>query len=202
MALSFFKHGSNAVLLGLAAIVAALFASGRLTFAPFSLVEVAIGALVFFVSEYTTHRFLFHAKPSRVPFVLRLQHRLHYDHHVRPEELELLFLPVWFVLPAAALTLAIYLAIVRDPSAAAALLLGSILGLFYYEWVHFVAHVPFVPRTPIGRYVKKYHLWHHFKNETLWFGVTNPSMDFVGRTYHRVEDVERSPNVRILFPDA
>ena len=57
-------------------------------------------------------------------------------------------------------------------------------------------------RTRFGRWVKKYHLWHHFKNEQLWFGVTNPSMDVLGRTYRRVEDVERSPNVRILFPDS
>jgi sterol desaturase/sphingolipid hydroxylase (fatty acid hydroxylase superfamily) len=67
--------------------------------------------------------------------------------------------------------------------------------------VHYVAHIPFVPRTRFGRYVKKYHLWHHYKNETLWFGVTNPSMDFVGRTYRAVAEVERSASTRVLFPD-
>ena len=46
----------------------------------------------------------------------------------------------------------------------------------YYEWVHYVAHVPFRPLTPVGRYMKKYHLWHHFKNERRWFGVTNPAL--------------------------
>ena len=197
---AFWRHGSNTVLLVAAAALVALFASHALSFAPTSLISVGIGALVFFVSEYTTHRFLLHAPPQKNAFILRLQHRLHYDHHVNPTELTLLFLPLWFAIPVAALTLSIYYAVTRDWSTSAALLLGSVLGLLWYEWVHYVAHIPYVPKTPFGRWMKKYHLWHHFKNERMWFGVTNPSMDLVGRTYARVDEVERSGNTRVLFP--
>ena len=200
MAGTFFRHGSNTVLVALALVLCALFAAHVLPFAPLSLAAVAIGALVFFGSEYTTHRFMFHAPPQRNAFVLKLQHRLHYDHHVTPEELGLLFLPVWFVIPVASLTFGIFFAITRDFGTSAALLLGAVLGLFYYEWVHYVAHIPFVPKTRFGRWIKKYHLWHHFKNERMWFGVTNPSMDFVGRSYARVDEVERSGSTRVLFP--
>lgn len=197
---SFWRHGSNTVLLAGALALIALFATGALAFAPKSLLLVAIGAAVFFVSEYTTHRFMLHAPPQKNPFVLKLQHRLHYDHHITPNELRLLFLPVWFVIPVASLTLAIYLAVTRDWSASAALLLGSVLGLLWYEWVHYVAHIPFVPKTPFGRWIKKYHLWHHFKNERMWFGVTNPSMDLFGRTYARVDEIDRSATTRVLYP--
>ncbi|MEA2720872.1 MAG: hypothetical protein QOJ39_2736 [Candidatus Eremiobacteraeota bacterium] len=197
---SFWRHGSNTVLLVIAIALIVLFAMHALAFAPASLIAVAIGALVFFVSEYTTHRFMLHAAPQKNAFLLKLQHRLHYDHHVNPAELGLLFLPVWFVIPVAALTLAIYLAVTRDWSTSTALLLGSVLGLLWYEWVHYVAHIPFVPKTPFGRWIKKYHLWHHFKNERMWFGVTNPSMDFIGRSYARVDDVDRSGTTRVLFP--
>ncbi len=196
----FWRHGSN-VLLALAAVaLIASFATRALAFVPLSLLAVALGAAVFFASEYTTHRFLLHAPPSRRPFVRRLQHRLHYDHHLDPAKLELLFLPPWFVIPVAALTLAIYFALTRSWSTGAALLLGSVLGLLWYEWVHYVAHIPLVPATPFGRWIKKYHLWHHFKNERLWFGVTNPSMDLAWRTYARVDDVDRSGTTRVLFP--
>ncbi len=150
--------------------------------APAPLALVA-GALVFFVSEYTTHRFMLHAEPVRQPFVLGLQHRLHYDHHLRPSDLELLFLPLWFVLPVVVVFLALAFAITRNAGAAGSALLGAVLALLYYEWVHYVAHIPFVPRTRFGRWIKKYHLWHHFKNERLWFGVTNPALDLVVRTY-------------------
>jgi hypothetical protein len=197
---SFWRHGSNTVLLLAAVVLVALFAIRELAFAPILFGAVAIGALVFFVSEYTTHRFMLHAPPSKNAFVLKLQHRLHYDHHVEPARLDLLFLPLWFAIPVAALTLAIYFAITRNLSTSAALLLGSVLGLLWYEWVHYVAHIPYVPKTPFGRWIKKYHLWHHYKNERMWFGVTNPSMDFVGRTYARVDDVERSGSTRVLFP--
>ena len=198
--LGFWRHGSNTLLLVLALGLAALFATHVLGFAAASFGAIAIGALVFFVSEYTTHRFMLHAAPQKNAFVLGLQHRLHYDHHVNPSELGLLFLPVWFVIPVASLTLALYLAATRNGSTSAALLLGSVLGLLWYEWVHYVAHIPFVPKTPFGRWIKKYHLWHHFKNEHMWFGVTNPSMDFVGRTFARVDEIDRSDTTRVLFP--
>jgi 4-hydroxysphinganine ceramide fatty acyl 2-hydroxylase len=69
----------------------------------------AIGMLVYAVSEYTIHRFLFHMKPPRNPVLLRLLKRLHYDHHVDPDELTLLFLPVWYSLPLiAASSLVVY----------------------------------------------------------------------------------------------
>ena len=58
-----------------------------------------IGALLFYGSEYLMHRFAFHAPPAGIPFVRRLQHRLHYDHHVEPDRLDLLFLPLWFLVP-------------------------------------------------------------------------------------------------------
>ena len=198
MLATFLRHGSNGALVLLIAALAAAFGAAHAVPSP---LWVAIGALVFFGSEYTTHRFLLHAKPQSHPFVLRLQHRLHYDHHVRPNELGLLFLPLWFAIPVTLLTAAIYWAATRDLVLTGALLLGSLLGLLYYEWVHYVAHIPFAPRTPLGRYMKKYHLWHHYKNEGLWFGVTNPSMDFAGRTYRRVDDVERSASTRVLFPN-
>jgi len=196
MIVTFLKHGSNAVLTAALLGLAFVFAFGSLHF---SWIGAAIGALVFFSAEYTTHRFLFHARPTTIPFVLRLQHLLHYDHHVDPTKLDLLFLPLWFTLPVAALYFIVYVAIVRDASLAASLVFGSIFALTYYEWVHYVAHTPFIPKTRIGRYIKKYHLWHHFMNERFWFGVTNPSMDILMRTYRNVKDVERSQHVRELF---
>jgi 4-hydroxysphinganine ceramide fatty acyl 2-hydroxylase len=74
------------------------------------------------------------------------------------------------------------------------------LGLLYYEWVHFIAHVPYEPKTRVGRWMKRYHLRHHFVNEKLWFGVSNPAMDLVCRTF-RVTDTARSGTTRVLYPE-
>jgi hypothetical protein len=193
---AFFAHGSNAVLVIAICVLASLFAAGTI---PFYWAGASIGAVVFFTSEYTTHRFLFHARPSRIAWVLKLQHRLHYDHHVDPPKLRLLFLPLWFTVPVTLLYYGVYFAITRNAALSLSLMSGSLAALAYYEWVHYVAHISFVPFTPFGRWIKKYHLWHHFKNEHLWYGVTNPSMDFAMRTYQRVEEVSKSATVREIF---
>ena len=196
MIVTFFRHGSNAMLAAAVAVLAVVFALGEIRF---SWLGAIVGALAFFSSEYTTHRFLFHAKPSQVGWVRKLQHRLHYDHHIDPPKLELLFLPLWFVIPTTALYFAVYVAITRNLTLTISLLFGSICALTFYEWVHYVAHVPFSPVTPFGRYMKKYHLWHHFKNEHFWFGVTNPTGDYLGATYRNVEAVPRSSTVREIW---
>ena len=196
MIATFLRHGSNAVLLAGVAAIAAVFAIRGLDFV---WTGAVIGAVLFFASEYSTHRFLFHARPSKAQWLLKLQHRLHYDHHIDPPKLDLLFLPLWFVIPTVVAYFGVYFAITHSLSLAMSLLFGSILALAFYEWVHYVAHIPFVPKTPMGRYMKKYHLWHHFKNEHLWYGVTNPSMDHVMRTYRAVDSVERSTTVREIW---
>jgi sterol desaturase/sphingolipid hydroxylase (fatty acid hydroxylase superfamily) len=194
---AFFRHGSNALLAAGVAAFALASVTRRASLRP---AAIACGALLFFASEYGTHRFLLHARPAGSPFVLGLQRRLHYDHHVDPSRLDLLFLPPWFLGPALALSTASYARIARDRATVGSLLFGNLLGLLYYEWVHYVAHVPFKPVTPYGRWIKKYHLLHHFKNEKLWFGVTNPTLDRVWGTSAPAADAERSPTVRTLFP--
>ncbi len=196
MFLNFWRHGSNGALSLLILLVAVLNA-GRIWAAyPWLFL---LGAVLFFLSEYGYHRFAFHAPPMRrLPIVLKLQHRLHYDHHVDPTRLDLLFLPLWFVIPNLAVTAALAWLIWPRPSQISALLAGTAAAILYYEWVHYVAHIPYRPRTAWGRWIKKYHLWHHFKNEKFWFGVTNPSVDFLLHSYRPVADAAPSRTTRNL----
>jgi 4-hydroxysphinganine ceramide fatty acyl 2-hydroxylase len=156
------------------------------------------GVALFFVSEYTTHRWLFHAPPPKNPFLRRAMERLHYRHHEEPNDLHLLFLPLWYSVPQLLLFGGVAWWILGDPHLAAGFLLGAMTLLLYYEWNHYVAHRPITPRTPWGRWMKKYHLWHHFKNEHYWYGVTNPSLDLLFGTYRDVSAVEKSLTARKL----
>jgi hypothetical protein len=198
MVREFLRHGSNAGLIFAAAAIAAAAVTGLFQL---SFPWVLAGCGFFYFSEYGTHRFLFHASPSRVPFILRLQHRLHYDHHVEPNRLDLLFLPLWYVLPNFVIVALIARALLGDWRLVLSLVLGAMLALLHYEWVHYIAHIPYKPRTNIGRWMKKYHLWHHYKNEHFWFGVSNPTMDFIYRTYRSPDMAARSTTARILHPD-
>ncbi len=96
----FWRHGSNAALVFAALIICACTTLG---FAPLSPLRILAGILVFHLSEYTSTA-SFSAPPSKRGWLLRLQRRLHYDHHVEPSRLDLLFLPLWFAVPNLATT--------------------------------------------------------------------------------------------------
>jgi sterol desaturase/sphingolipid hydroxylase (fatty acid hydroxylase superfamily) len=144
------------------------------------------------------HRFAFHAPPLSRPWLRKLQHRLHYDHHVEPNRLDLLFLPIWFLLPNLAVATALVaLVFGAEPSLSA--LFGMMLAILHYEWVHYVAHIPYQPKTSFGRWLKQYHLRHHFISEKHWFGVSNPTLDGVFGTFHGPDATEKSATVRKLY---
>jgi 4-hydroxysphinganine ceramide fatty acyl 2-hydroxylase len=192
---AFFKHGSN-LLLALA-IVAILGCAllGALRLGP---LWIVVGALLFYLSEYSWHRFAFHAPPAPWAWMRRLQHRLHYDHHAEPSRLDLLFLPIWFLAPNLLITAGlVYL--ILGASFVAPIMLGVMLAIFHYEWVHYVAHIPYQPRTRFGWWMKQYPLRHHFISEKLWFGVSNPSLDVLYRTYREPKNVGKSATVRKLY---
>ncbi len=195
MFLAFLRHGGMAALLTGVLVEALAFLSGRIE--P-SLAMIPLGALLFYFSEYGMHRFAFHAPPLPWPPARKLQHRLHYDHHVEPNRLDLLFLPVWFLAPnLAAATALVALVFGAEPSLSA--LFGMMLAILHYEWVHYVAHIPYQPRTRFGRWLKQYHLRHHFISEKHWFGVSNPTLDGVFGTFHGPDAAGKSSTVRKLY---
>ncbi len=195
MFLVFLRHGGVAALLAGVLVEALAFLSGRIE--P-NLGMILLGALLFYLSEYGMHRFAFHAPPLPWPPARKLQHRLHYDHHVEPNRLDLLFLPLWFLVPNLALaTVLVALVFGAEPSLSA--LFGMMLAILHYEWVHYVAHIPYRPRTRFGRWFKQYHLRHHFISEKHWFGVSNPTLDGVFGTFHGPDAAEKSSTVRKLY---
>ena len=194
MLLGYFRHGAT-VALSLAVI--ALLAAAAWGAMSLTIWQVLLGAVLFYLSEYGMHRFAFHAPPAPWAFVRALQRRLHYDHHVEPTRLDLLFLPLWFLAPNLLVT-AILVGLILGEAAVGSVMLGVMLAILHYEWVHFIAHIPYQPLTPIGRWMKTYHLRHHFVSEKEWFGVSNPTLDIVFGTFKDPKDVQKSPTTRKL----
>ncbi len=161
-------------------------------------VAFLIGMAAYALSEYVIHRFLFHMKTPTNPFLLKMIRRLHFDHHVDPKNLKLLFLPIWFSLPNFIIATVIIYFITTNFQLAIAFLTGITAYFLYYEWKHYIAHKPIQPRTKMGKNIKKAHLWHHFKNENYWFGVTHTSIDKTFGTYKEQEFVKRSETARDL----
>lgn len=197
LVLDFFRHGSNlAMVLGLIGI------AGYLGFArawPAELPWTLLGLAMFPLYEYVFHRFILHTPPANHRVLTWFQRLIHYDHHEDTRRIDRFFTPLWIGFPLVCTQGAIYLAFGLSAPAALALLFGNLAGFLYYEWTHYVAHVAYLPRTAWGKYMKKYHLWHHHKNENYFFGVTTPVMDYLMGTYKPVQDVPMSPTVHRLY---
>ncbi len=195
MFLTFLRHGSVAALVAGVAVEILAFLLGEIAVKP---LMILLGASMFYFSEYGMHRFAFHAPPLAWAPLRKLQHRLHYDHHIEPNRLDLLFLPIWFLVPNLAVATGLF-ALIFGADASASALFGMMLAILHYEWVHYVAHIPYQPRTRVGRWIKQYHLRHHFISEKHWFGVSNPTLDRIFGTFADPADVEKSGTTRQLY---
>ncbi|MBT2678279.1 sterol desaturase family protein [Bacillus sp. ISL-35] len=157
-----------------------------------------IGMITFAFSEYFTHRFFFHIKAPKNPLFLRFMKRIHYDHHTDPNNLKLLFLPLWYSLPGFLVLSFLFYLVSHNVSRTIAFGTGLMAMLLVYEWKHYVAHRPIKPKTRFGRWVKKVHILHHFKNENFWYGVSTPFADYLFGTFRDEKKVETSKTAKDL----
>ncbi|MGV3464163.1 MAG: sterol desaturase family protein [Heyndrickxia sp.] len=159
---------------------------------------IILGMVSYTLAEYLTHRFVFHMKPPKSTWMLRFIKRIHYDHHLEPRNLKLLFLPVWYSLPNITIISLIVYWFIQNVTLTIAFAVGISSFLLYYEWTHYLAHKEYIPKTPWGKRMKKIHLWHHYKNENYWYGVTNTAYDKVFGTYKDHQAVQKSETARNL----
>lgn len=157
-----------------------------------------IGLIFFMFSEYVTHRFFFHIKAPKNKLFLKFMKRIHYDHHTYPDDLKLLFLPIWYSIPNLGTLCIIYFLISKDLIQTIAFGSGLVLMLLVYEWKHYVAHRPIKPITKVGRQIKKLHILHHFKNENFWYGVSTPIFDGIFGTLKDEKEVVTSKTAKAL----
>jgi sterol desaturase/sphingolipid hydroxylase (fatty acid hydroxylase superfamily) len=140
-----------------------------------SLVFLAAGIALFGVSEYVVHRYLLHQFPKLMPKA----YQGHVEHHEYPTETEFLFGPVRYdVITYSSLYLVLWL-LTGNVRTMFAVALGASLCQLYYQWKHYVSHRPIIPWTPWGKWLKKKHLLHHYLDDSSWYGVSHPWMDFL-----------------------
>ena len=139
--------------------------------------------------EYVMHRFLFHydARSSTGRWFV---YHAHLSHHENPEANSRHFASLLLSMPVAAAYWLIAWAVTRSWPAATYLLIGMTAGYLYYQWLHFQCHHS-KSRLRRLRYLRQYHLLHHYKTPGLRFGVTSPFFDLVFGTYRSVANRSR-----------
>ena len=193
----FWTHPSSLLIAGFVL----LFGAWRIALADFSWIDAAIALAIlayFPVNEWLIHVVMLHFKPRRIfgrtiDFYLPRTHR---RHHADPWNLKWVFIPRHVHLLVAP-TIALLLWVLWPwkhwvlTGVTAYLMLG-----LHYEWVHFLAHIPWCPQNRItGAYYQRRvreHRYHHFRNENYWWGVSMGLGDRLFGTAPKVEDVRRS----------
>ncbi|MDR3419082.1 MAG: sterol desaturase family protein [Nevskia sp.] len=189
----FVRHHSPQLIA--AAVLAAL--GVRLLIGRFGWADLATALAVwayFPVNEWLIHVFMLHYRPRRlfgrtIDFYLPVTHR---RHHADPWNLRWVFIPrhvhLW-VFPLIAL-LAWLAGPWRGP-VLSGLCMYLLLGL-HYEWVHYLAHIPWCPGLAYYRRRVREHRYHHFRNENYWWGVSMGLGDRLFGTAPAVEETGRS----------
>ncbi|UCE85339.1 MAG: sterol desaturase family protein [Deltaproteobacteria bacterium] len=163
---------------------------------------VVVAAIVAFwpVLEWLIHVFVLHSRPFAIGgrTIDLAVPRKHRAHHRDPWNLNILFIPLQgfaFSIPVL-LLLSFVLLPTRELALTAALAFLA-MGL-RYEWIHFLIHTPYRPRSRRYERLWRNHRLHHCKNEHYWFGVSMLSGDRLLGTQPRVRDVPTSPTCRAL----
>lgn len=143
------------------------------------LLIVAAVAIYWPLQEWFLHRYVLHMRPREL-LGLRIDPiaaRYHRAHHREPWRLEYVFLPGRMIVAMIPAHVALWLWLA--PSHALALTGIAAFGgaALFYEWIHYLTHTFYRPRSAYYREIWRGHRLHHFKNERYWYGFTVPLVD-------------------------
>mmetsp|Transcript_12377 Transcript_12377/g.23449 ORF Transcript_12377/g.23449 Transcript_12377/m.23449 type:complete len:328 (-) Transcript_12377:2512-3495(-) len=132
--------------------------------------------------EYIMHRFIFHAEQYMLNFkpLLCLHYLFHGIHHAYPmDKLRLVFPPALSCI-LAGLVKPLYNAVLPMPLCSA-LWAGKLVGYVIYDCFHYFAHHHAFTFGYL-RFMKSYHMYHHYKTPDAGYGVSNKLWDVVFNT--------------------
>lgn len=150
-----------------------------------------IGYVLWSLTEYFGHRYLFHVV-FPLPFGLgrQCQFLLHGVHHHYPSDPFRLVMPLIMSVPIMA-TAFLLLNLIAPPAAGLAIFSGYVSGYILYDCIHYWTHTG-KPRTRLGRLFKRLHMQHHFVRPDQGFGVHAIWCDYIFGT--SIYSKQRTPS--------
>jgi dihydroceramide fatty acyl 2-hydroxylase len=143
-----------------------------------------LGMFIWTFTEYTVHRFLFHYH-AKTPELRRVFFLFHGVHHAQPQCKTRLVMPPVVSIPMALVFYALFNLVfgllLAAPHWVAPLFSGFIAGYMIYDMTHYATH-HFRMRSRYLKYLKRYHMQHHYRTPDRRYGVSSPLWDIVFRT--------------------
>jgi hypothetical protein len=195
----FFRHPSPR-LLTLHLLILLVLRAGYGDLGLADLLVVLAVALYWPVQEWVLHIHLLHLRPFRVGgrTVDPLPGRMHRAHHREPWNLAFVFLPLRVLRPLIPINALVWWLAMPELGMALTGMTAMAAAAVAYEWVHYLTHTPYRPRSGYYRAIWRLHRLHHFKNERYWHGFTVPFIDSLLGTNPDPRTVEVSPTCRDL----
>lgn len=140
-----------------------------------------VGVLVWTLTEYVVHRYVFHFQPS-TPELERIFFLFHGVHHAQPQCKTRLVMPPIVSVPLALVFYGLFyllLVVLLDARPwLPPMFSGFIVGYLIYDLTHYATH-HFPMRWGPLKFLKRYHMQHHYKTPDKRFGVSSPLWDVV-----------------------
>ncbi len=160
---------------------------------------VFAGVLAWTLTEYTIHRWAFHVHPTS-DLGKKLHFLVHGIHHDYPRDSTRLVMPLLVSVP---LGTAFYFAF---QAAFApyhfAVFGGFLLGYVAYDSIHYATH-HWPMKNKLSRFIKEYHMKHHYVDDQTAFGVSNPLWDYVFNTVPEwARNRRKRSSARVVQPAA
>jgi sterol desaturase/sphingolipid hydroxylase (fatty acid hydroxylase superfamily) len=150
-------------------------------------VSFLLGLVLWMPTEYLLHRFVFHFRP-RNAWQERVTFLFHGIHHAQPQIKTRLVMPPVVSIPMAAVIYGLLYGVVgvllKAPGWVDGLMSGLLFGYLIYDITHYATH-HFPMRGKLLKYLKRYHMLHHYKTPDQRFGVSSPLWDWVFGTMPR-----------------
>ncbi|TBR18937.1 hypothetical protein EPO15_14815 [bacterium] len=150
------------------------------------LLSFGLGGVGWTFAEYSIHNWVMHGGGGRNEFS-----RQHLDHHADPN----FFSPIWGKYLTEALVVSAMLGLgtwLAGFAPALSFAAGFVVVYHSYEALHQRLHTH-PPKGPVGRFLRRHHMTHHFVAPTKNHGVTFPLWDLAFGSYRKAPE-------RIVIP--
>lgn len=139
-----------------------------------------LGLLIWTITEYILHRFVFHFQPKS-NWGKRLHFIFHGVHHDYPNDAKRLVMPPSASIPLAILFYFMFSLFFTSQTHLYAFYSGFIFGYLVYDMMHYALHHHNF-KSPLMKKIKKHHMLHHYADSTKGYGVSSSLWDIILRS--------------------
>jgi len=134
------------------------------------------GILVWTITEYFLHRFIFHYHPSS-DFGKQIHFIFHGVHHDYPRDKKRLVMPPSASIPLATLFYFLF-SLFLTKTLLFAFFPGFLLGYLIYDMMHYAMHHHNF-KNPLLKKIKQHHMLHHYQDSSKGYGVSSSLWDII-----------------------